>query len=437
MSAKGIRQPFLSTTPYWWTDIGSAPNAGNVPGRRYDVVVVGGGYTGLAAARRLASEGAVVAVLEAEYLGYGASTRNGGMVSGTLKWSPETLSRRTDPVVCRAVYREAGETVLHLESLNEAEGIECAYSRCGMYIAAYTRRHLEAMEREQEELATVGIETHTLSPAAGLAELASDYYHGGRLVPLAGGLQPAALHRGLARAAAQHGVALFERCRVKSLERRSSGWTVVTERGGVEADQVIVATNGYSRGGPGPFAPRLIPVRSYVIATEELSRELVQSLIPRARMIQDSKNFLYYFRPSPDGTRIVFGGRASYGDIGLDESAKRLMHGLRRIFPDAMRDVRPAWSWNGLVAFTFDRLPHMGMEDGLHYALGYCGQGVAMSAYLGDRVAFAVLQPGREVSVFQRLPFRGRLGYRGDPWMLPLVGLGLKVRDFVDRYILR
>lgn len=437
MSAKGPRRPFLSSTPYWWTGSGASPKVESVPGRRYDVVVVGGGYTGLVAARRLASEGAGVAVLEAEHLGYGASTRNGGMVSGTLKWSPQTLSRRTDPETCRAVFREAGEAVPHLEALIEVEGIECAYSRCGMYIAACTRRHLDAMEREQEALAAVGVETHVLSAYAGRDELASDYYHGGKLVPLAGGLQPAALHRGLANAAVRHGAMLFERCRVESLERRAGGWTVGTERGNVEADHVIVATNGYTRGGPWPFAPRLIPVRSYVIATEELPPALVQSLIPRGRMIQDSKNVLYYFRPSPDGTRIVFGGRASLADISPDESAKRLMQGLRRVFPDAMRKVRPAYSWNGSVAFTFDRLPHMGSEDGLHYALGYCGQGVAMAAWLGDRVARSVLQPGREISVFQRLPFRGRFGYTGNPWMLPLVGLGLKARDFVDRYILR
>ncbi len=174
-----------------------------------------------------------------------------------------------------------------------------------------------------------------------------------------------------------------------------------------------------------------------MIATEELPPETVQSLIPRARMIQDSKHVLYYFRPSPDGRRIVFGGRASLGDIGLDESARRLMRGLRRVFPDAMHDVRPAFSWNGSVAFTFDRLAHMGCEDGLHYALGYCGQGVAMATFLGDRVAAAVLGRGDEVSVFQRLPFRGRPGYTGNPRMLPLVGLGLRARDWIDRHVLR
>lgn len=436
MSAQQPRRNFLSTDPYWWRGTGNYPEGDVVPGRRYDVVVAGGGYTGLAAASRLARAGASVAVLEAEYLGFGASTRNGGIVSGTLKCSPEQLSRRTDPDTCRAIFTEAGNSVLHLENLIRDEGIDCSYSRRGMYVAAYTRRHLEAMQAAQEQLAAVGVETHILSRESGREALASDYYHGGKLIPLAGGLQPAKLHQGLAHAAARHGAALFERCRVNALQRRGAAWMVDTERGRVEAANVIVATNGYSRNAPGPFARRLIPVRSYVIATEELQRQIVQALIPGGRMILDSKNVLYYFRPSADGSRIVFGGRVSLGDIDLAESARRLMRGLRRIFPDAMRDVHPEFSWNGSVAFTFDRLPHMGCENGLHYALGYCGQGVAMSTWLGDRVAQAVLQPGARVSAFQGLPFSGRFGYTGTPWMLPAVGFGLKVRDFVDRYIL-
>jgi len=378
-----------------------------------------------------------VAVLEAERIGSGASSRNGGMVSGVLKWSPEELARRTDPATCRAIFDEAGASVPHLEALIREEDIDCGYSRCGMYFAACTPRHLAAMKAEQEELAAVGVETHVLSRTEGRAELASGLYHGGKLLPLAGGLQPAALVGGLARAAARHGAALFEHHRVTGIERRSGGWTVATDGMRIDTDQVVIATNGYSRGGPGPFARRLVPARSYVIATGPMPADRVRALIPNGRMIQDSKNVLYYFRPSPDGTRIVFGGRASLGDIGLAESGRRLMNGLRRVFGSSMADVQPEYSWNGTVAFTFDRLPHIGCEDGLYYALGYCGQGVAMSVYLGDRVARAVLQPTEEASIFQRLPLRGRIGYTGNPWMLPVVGLGLHARDFIDRYILR
>ena len=426
----------ISTDPYWWEGVKRHPAFGGSPARGYDVVVIGGGYTGLSAAIRLARSGASVAVLEAEQLGHGASTRNGGMVSGILKSSPATLARRAGHETARAIFGEAQSSVPHLENVIEQEGIDCDYSRCGMYFAAYTRRHLDAMRAERDELAAFGIQTRILSAQEGQGELASDYYHGGKLLEVAGGLQPAAYHRGLAAAATRNGAALFERARVTSLDRRAGGWRVTCGRGTVDASNVLVATNGYTNGGPWSFGRKLIPIRSYVMVTEALPAEKIRALIPRGRMIQDTKNLLYYFRPSPDGTRIVFGGRASFVEIDLAESARRLMQGLRQIFPEAMRNVRATHSWNGTVAFTFDRLPHIGQEDGLHYALGYCGQGVAMATYLGDRVAQAILSPGEPVSVFQDQRFSGRAGYTGNPWMLPAVSMGLKMRDFVDRHIL-
>lgn len=425
-----------STSPYWWHAARQYPSMGHDLPERCDVVIVGAGYTGLSAALRLAKHGCSVAVLEAEHMGYGASTRNGGMVSGVLKHSPSKLATQFGMDTCRAIFREASSSVFHLERLIEDESIECEYSRCGMYFAAFTRRDFQAMASEQDDLAAVGVDTRLVPETNQQEEICSDVYYGGRILPLAGGLQPAALHQGLANAAVRHGVKLFEHMRVTQIERQRGTWTVALSKGNIRAERVLIATNGYSHGGPWPFGRRLIPIQSYVIATEPRPKEQIRNLIPNARMIQDTKNLLSYFRPSPDGTRIVFGGRASFTEIDLAESAHRLMAGLRSIFPIELEGARVSHSWRGTVGFTFDKLPHMGCEDGLYYAMGYCGQGVAMSNYLGDRVAALMLNPEQQVSIFQGPPFLGKLGYTGNPWMLPAVSCALKIKDFVNRHVL-
>jgi glycine/D-amino acid oxidase-like deaminating enzyme len=185
---------------------------------------------------------------------------------------------------------------------------------------------------------------------------------------------------------------------------------------------VLVATNGYT----GTLTPwlrrRVIPIGSYIIATEPLAPALVARLLPTDRVVTDSRRVVYYYRSSPDRSRILFGGRVSLAETDPRITAPRLHHELTNIFPD-LANVRVSHSWAGFVAYTFDTMAHKGTHDGVDYALGYCGSGVALSGYLGMRCGQRVVGLAEGRTAFDDLPFPTRPFYSGNPWFLaPTLG---------------
>jgi glycine/D-amino acid oxidase-like deaminating enzyme len=411
-----------------WTDTAPPPQGpgATVPPDRTDVAVVGGGYTGLAAARALARRGVDVTVLERHEIGWGASSRNGGFVLPGFKPDVEVLARKLGVAEARRLFELSKQAVEGLEALVADEAIDCDYTRCGTIILAARPGHLVGLERSRQFLRDqLGHETTLLTRADLRLELGSTRYHGGLLDPLGGSVQPACLVRGLARAAARAGARLVEGVEVRGLQRRTEGWTVATSAGAILASEVLIATNGYT----GPVVPalqrRVVPVGSYLIATPPLDPALAARLVPRLRVLSDTKNLLYYFRLSPDG-RMVFGGRAAFTPTPVARSAEILARGMVEVFPDLAR-VPVEYAWGGQVAFTVDRMPHAGRLDGVHYALGYGGHGVAMATWLGTRMGDALAGAGeipRLTAPFPAVPL-----YGGTPWFLPLMGGYYRVRD--------
>jgi glycine/D-amino acid oxidase-like deaminating enzyme len=414
-----------------WTESAPAPPrpAAELPART-DVAVVGGGYTGLAAARMLARRGADVTVLERHTIGWGASSRNGGFVLPGFKPDVEVLARKLGVAEARRLFELSASAVEGLEALVADERIDCDYARCGTVILAARPGHVAGLERSRRFLRDqLGHETTVLTRAELALEIGSARYHGGLLDPLAGSVQPARLVQGLAEAAARAGARLLEGVELRSLTRQREGWTVATSAGLVVARDILVATNGYT----GPATPalrrRVVPVGSYLIATAPLDPALARRLVPRRRVLSDTKNLLYYFRLSPDG-RMVFGGRAAFTPTPVTRSAKILARGMAEVFPD-LAGVPLEYAWGGQVAFTVDQMPHAGRLDGIHYALGYGGHGVAMATWLGARMGEALAGAGE----IPRLtaPFRAVPLYGGTPWFLPLVGGYYRVRDALGR----
>jgi glycine/D-amino acid oxidase-like deaminating enzyme len=248
-------------------------------------------------------------------------------------------------------------------------------------------------------------------------EIASDFYHGGCVYPDDASIDPARLLLALLRRAVDCGASIVDHCAVSALESRRGGFEARTARGVVHARQVLLATNGYS----GPLSPwhrrRVIPIGSYQIATEPLGATQVRSLIPPGRNIVDSRRVVVYFRPSADGERIVFGGRAALAEKDPLACVPRLRQMLKQIFPQ-LESVRVSHAWVGWVAYTFDTMPHLGQHDGLYYCMGYCGQGVALAPYFGKRIGQQMLGLEQGRTALDGLPFPSRPYYHGKPWFL-------------------
>jgi len=394
------------------------------------VAIIGGGYTGLAAARTLARHGAEVTVLERHEIGWGASSRNGGFVLPGYKPEIEALARRLGVAEARRLFELSVQAVCELEALIREESIDCAYARCGTVVLAARPSHLAGLERSrrflQRELAH---ETELLGPSEVRAEIGSRRYHGGLLDPFAGSVQPAALVYGLARAAQRAGARLVPGTDVRRVDRAGEGFVVSTAAGDIRAREVLVATNAYTGAAVPALRRRVVPVGSYVIATAPLDAALAQRLVPRRRVLSDTKNLLYYFRLAPDD-RMVFGGRAAFTPTPLARTADILARGMREVFPE-LAGAPVEYAWGGKVAFALDQMPHAGRLDGIHYALGYGGHGVAMANWLGARMGDALAGAGeipRLTPSFRAVPL-----YDGWPWFLPIVGGYYRVRDWLDR----
>ena len=433
MRAHPLFAPGFRAKPWWWE--AAEPVAGPpvaLPGEA-EVAIIGGGYTGLSAALTLARLGHHPVVLDMEPIGYGASSRNGGMVSGALKLATGDLAATLGPERAERLIREVAGSLGFVEETIAREGIACHYTRSGRFVAAWTRRHWDAMAARAEWLAAVtGGRVWMVPPERTREELGTDHYRGGMVVEAAGALHPALYVQGLARAAARAGAVLIDRTRVTAIARQGDTFRLTTERGTIVARAVLAATNGYTGAATPWLARRLIPVASSIIATEELPAETMARLFPTRRMINDSRRVLNYFRPDPTFTRVLWGGRARFGPVTPEEAAPVLHGFMTAVFPE-LRDVRISHAWTGNVAFTFDFLPHLGVHEGMHYAVGCQGSGVAMQTWLGHRAALKIAGAANSETAFDGLPFPTLPLYAGRPWFLPLVGAWYRTRDRLDR----
>jgi glycine/D-amino acid oxidase-like deaminating enzyme len=411
--------PDFKTTPYWWKRT-PRPRLTPTPlPARVDVAVVGSGYTGLCAALEIARGGRSVLVLDAEDAGWGCSSRNGGQISTSVKPGYDALCRRYGRDAAAAILREGQSALAWIGDFVAREGIDCDFQVPGRFHAAHSPRHFERLARAAtNQPKGLEVPAHAVPRAEQWRELGTDAYYGGVVYERHACLDPGRFHQGLLALVQAAGASVVGHCPVTAIEREGKGHTLVTAQGNLHAGAVVVATNGYT----GALTPwlrrRVIPIGSYMIATEPLPKEVMDRVMPTNRIVSDSRKVVYYYRPSPDRSCILFGGRVTSGETNLRHSGALLRTELVRLFPE-LAAVRVSHSWMGLVAYTFDTLAHVGCREGIHYAMGYCGSGVSMASYLGMRLGQQVLGRAEGRTAFDDLSFPTRPLYSGRPWFLP------------------
>ncbi|MEM9793662.1 MAG: FAD-binding oxidoreductase [Pseudomonadota bacterium] len=418
MSDRSAVSHELQTTPYWWQRHTPEPQKDDKPPLQTDVLVIGSGFTGLHAAIETAAAGMKTVVVDAGQAGWGCSTRNGGQVSTCIKPGFAKLKKQYGTRVAEQIFQEGQMSLDFIADFVKRNGIDCDYKITGRFHGAHTPRQYEILARECDAVHPV-LQTgaYPVPRSEQRKELGTAFYHGGVVFPNHASIDPGRYHAGLVTLARQNGATLVPYCAATNIAESNGGYDVRTEKGVIRAKKVVVATNGYS----GKLMPwlrrRIIPIGSYIIATEEVPQHLIDQLFPTNRILSDTRKLVYYYRLSPDRKRVLFGGRVSLSETDPRKSAPILHRDLVRIFPE-LSVVGVSHSWAGTVGYTFDSLMHAGCDGGVYWAGGYCGSGVGMASYLGNRLGRRVAGHPSARTIFEEIPFRGRPYYWGNPWFL-------------------
>jgi len=428
--------------PYWWeaAHLYQQQSSGIADLKDIDIAIIGSGFTGVSAAFTLAKAGRKAIVFDQGPIGFGASTRNGGQIgSGNQKIPIYTLENRFGTDKAKDLLNEGVRMLTHLKQLIAEEGIDCDLQEVGRFRGAVRPKHYDAMAREMEALnKRTHVEFHMIPKSDQHQEVNTDFYHGGYVLPGDGLIHPGKLHHGITKSAQSSGVILQANTTVTHIQKTTRGFQLMTDSGPVIARDVILATNGYGGSTDSKTERQIIPVGSAIIATEELSNDKIKDLLPRMRAYGNSANAFHYFRPSPDGKRILWGGRVGrWGDHMIQGEKQKNWRAFRHLRDDMVKvfpsldQVNIEFSWSGLIGYSFDDMPHIGINaQGVHYACGYCGTGVTRSVYLGSKIAERIINHQTGNTPFGNEPLPSHLFQTVAPQMVPVVERWYRLRDW-------
>ncbi len=416
---------------YWHDSAAAFAGAqAEVPEGKADVVVVGGGFTGLSAALALAQRGASVVLLEAGKIAGAQSGRNGGHVNNGLSHDFASLAGRFGLAPARVLYHAFDAAVDSVERIVTEHQIDCDFRRSGKIKLAAKPAHYDSMARGFDLLhREADPDTALLSRADVPSEIGSAQFHGALVYRKSAQMHMGRFAKGLAEAAVNAGVRIHENAEVTAMRRLSgSAYRLTTAGGNIEAQQVLLAT-GVSAKAPWYFRRRIIPIGSFLLATAPLSADQAASIMPTRRTATTTRNVGNYFRLTPDN-RLIFGGRARFALSSPSSDLKSgavLQAQLRAMFPQ-IADIPIDYCWGGVIDLTADRLPRAGEQDGLFYALGFNGHGAQMSVHLGQQMA-VVMSGNPQANPFRDLDWPAVPGHFGPPWFMPMVGIYYKLKD--------
>ena len=418
-------------TPFWWEEAPRPDHRQTKLPPAANIVVVGSGYAGLSAALTLARAGRDVVVVDADDPGFGASSRSGGMIGSGHRLSYFYLVERYGEKIAVDLLNEGVRSLDFTIDLIEREGLDCQLRRSGRFRGAARPQDYERIGREVDAVRrATGAEIDMIPASEQHNEIITERYAGGCVYHGHGGLHPGLFHLGLLARAEAAGATVVGHTRVRGIDGQRGAFSLRTTKGTIFAEEVVVATNGYTDAAVTPaFARSLIPVAAFVVATEALGHNAVKNLIPGSRMIVETHRRHCYYRPSPDGERILFGARAALHAIDPAKSGQRLQRFIGDVFPE-LRSVRISHSWTGFIAFSRDTLTHIGERNGIHFALACNGSGVAMAPYAGHKAALKLLGSADGRTAFDDHQLRAYPLYSGRPWFMPAVDLYYRLADW-------
>ena len=418
-----------------WTDQFSRPNniiTSDSPSAETDIAIVGSGYTGLCAARILKKNGASVTVLDRNTIGWGASSRNGGMATPGLKQGIQKINKIYGAKLAHEFWKISVDAIDLIDEIVTEHSIDCDWERNGHASLATKPSHAPRLKEYGSWLEKEFGHYQKYIPKHQIQdEIGSNTYYGALTDEISGGLHPSKYVFGLASAVSNLGVQLCENTAVTKIEKNdSNNFKLITSKGDITAKKVIIATNGYTDRLVPKLKPLIFPVGSYIVVTEPLTNELQNIINPKRRMYYDSKWFLNYFRLTPDG-RMLWGGRNDLStDLDLDDSAKRLSKELYTVFPD-LKDIPITHTWTGKLGITFDLMPHIGKTNDIYYAFGYGGHGLSIATYLGTEIGL-MLAGKKDRSPFMEISHQTTVFYRNRPWFIPFAARYFRFLDWVS-----
>lgn len=417
----------------YWTD--PHPTTKNYSNKelpqKTDALVIGSGYTGVVTGLQLKKAGVDVTLIDKGRIGSEASSKNGGMCLSGLSTALYKVKKKFGRDKMVRFFQEALDSIDCVERLVAEGNIDCHFRRNGFLEAAFKPAHYDGLKEEQQFLAEhLDHTTFLVPPEQMREEIGSDLYHGGLVEPQSAGVHPAKYIAGLIRMADETGVDIHEYVEAQKILRNSGKFKVYTSRGPILAGRIVVGTNGYTTNLTPWQMRRVIPVESFMIATEELPPEVAKLLVPKDRMIFDTKRFLYYFRLSPDGKRMLFGGRPKVSWKPTLDKAHEIREGMLKVYPQ-LAEYAMEYAWFGKVCFTVDRFPIIGEREGIYYGMGYCGHGVATATYFGFKLADMMLGKGLDTA-FADKKFTPIPLYWGKPWFLPIAHNYFKLLDVIQ-----
>ena len=379
----------MKTYPYWW-EFFKPYHFKNceVSNTSFDLVVVGAGYTGVCAASQASSKGLNTLLIDQLALGEGASTRSAGMVSGGLNLGKKiNLFKEYGDEIAKKFIQESINSFEYLEDQINHHHDEVSYQKTGRLVLAHSYKKLEALRIKANLLNSMtNLDISILKNLD--EEIVNNYYKGGMLVKNAASVNPSLLYYFFLKKALSNNVKIFSPCKLLSYKQINNHYDIVTSEGVIKSQYLIIATNGYSEKPIGKEHYNIIGVPSYIAATNVLPENIIHTILPKLRMYSDSKNDLYYFRPSPDHQRLLFGAFPIWA-YGMENSSlvkSFFIKKIKQILPN-IGDFSIDYIWGGKVGVTFNTLPLLKRAENKVSVFGCNGSGVALMPYLGYQAA--------------------------------------------------